>query len=78
MRQIKIFSKKTKTKFIILRLFNIYGQILRNVKNFGVIFVDKFNLKNKKLYIHNKGNCIRDFVHITDLIKNYKQNKQEL
>ena len=35
--QIKIFSKKTKTKFIILRLFNIYGQILRNVKNFGVI-----------------------------------------
>ena len=84
--QIKIFSKKTKTKFIILRLFNIYGQILRNVKNFGVIslWINSI-LKNKKLYIHNKGNCIRDFVHITDLIKiinkiskNYRKERQKV
>jgi len=84
--QVRLFSKKTKTNFVILRLFNIYGQVLYNVKNFGVIslWINSI-LKNKKLTIHNNGNCVRDFVHITDLIKiidqinlNYKKEKQKV
>lgn len=68
--QIRLFSKKTKTKFVILRLFNIYGVISKYVKNFGVISIwINAILNKKKLYVHDYGNCVRDFVYITDLIQ---------
>ena len=66
---IRNFSKKNKIKFCIARIFNIFG----DNEKFSVIakIIESYKTK-KKLYLFNKGNSVRDFIHINDVIKIYK------
>ena len=69
---IKSFSVKNKIKFVVARVFNIYG---KNDNNFSVISkIRNILLKKKKekLIVLNKGNSVRDYINIYDLIKFYK------
>lgn len=62
---IKKNLNKTKAQFTILRLFNIVGGRMINTKNSSVLSLwrDKIK-KNKKIIVHDQGECIRDFVDI--------------
>jgi nucleoside-diphosphate-sugar epimerase len=69
-QQINKFSRKKKIKFVILRLFNIYGKSISNTRNFGVINKYIESIKKKKIiYLHHQGTCTRDFFYIKDLIQ---------
>ena len=66
---IKNFCYKNNIKLSICRIFNMYG---RN-DNFSIIKKLDLARKNKfKLIIYNKGNSIRDFIHIDDVAVIYK------
>jgi len=66
---IKNFCYKNNVKLSICRVFNMYG---RN-DNFSIIKKLDLARKNKfKLTIYNKGNSIRDFVHVDDVAAIYK------
>ncbi len=82
---IKKLSKKKNVQFTILRFFNVIGGVTNYTKNSSVVTIWKNNLKkNKKLIVHDKGNCCRDFVDINYILKvilkisknkkNYKYN----
>ena len=59
------FTIQSKINYIILRLFNVYGNRQTN----GVIANFKKNiLENKPLTIFGDGKAIRDFIHIDDVI----------
>tara|TARA_A100001011_G_scaffold400500_1_gene515562 strand:- start:1874 stop:4102 length:2229 start_codon:yes stop_codon:yes gene_type:complete len=66
---IRNFSKKNNIKFCIARIFNIFG----DNEKFSVIskILESYKTK-KKLYLFNKGNSVRDFIHINDVVKIYK------
>tara|TARA_Y100000590_G_scaffold252145_1_gene283125 strand:- start:132 stop:2354 length:2223 start_codon:yes stop_codon:yes gene_type:complete len=68
---LKNFCDKKKIKLIICRLFNLYG----GNENFSVISKLKDLKKNKikKIKIFNKGESIRDFIHINDVTEIYKK-----
>ena len=61
----KDFSKISKTKFIGLRFFTIYGKYGRPDMLLFKILKAIFN--NKKFYLNNHGNHFRDFTHIDDV-----------
>jgi len=66
---IKNFCYKNNVKLSICRVFNMYG---RN-DNFSIIKKLDLARKNKlKLTIYNKGNSIRDFIHVDDVAVIYK------
>lgn len=66
---IKNFCYKNNVKLSICRIFNMYG---RN-DNFSIIKKLDLARKNKfKLTIYNKGNSIRDFIHVDDVAVIYK------
>jgi UDP-glucuronate 4-epimerase len=58
------FSQITKTKFIGLRFFSIYGPFGRP----DMLIYKMLNLKNKLFYLNNFGNHSRDFTYIDDAI----------
>ena len=74
---IKNFCSTNSINFCILRLFNLYGE----KEKFSIIskIIDAYKNKNKTLTLINKGNSIRDFIHIKDVIKiyNFLINKNE-
>lgn len=66
---IKNFCYKHNVKLSICRVFNMYG---RN-ENFSIIKKLDLARKNKlNLKIYNKGNSIRDFIHVDDVVDIYK------
>tara|TARA_Y100000389_G_C17470712_1_gene530443 strand:+ start:3331 stop:5562 length:2232 start_codon:yes stop_codon:yes gene_type:complete len=77
---IKNFCTKNDIKFCIARVFNIYGE---NEK-FSVIskILECYKKKSVKLPLINNGNSVRDFIHINQVIKYYKEiiknNKNEI
>jgi len=59
------FTIQSKISYVILRLFNVYG----NGQKHGVIVTFKKNIsENKPLIIFGDGTSIRDFIHIDDVI----------
>ena len=68
---IKNFSVQNKIKFVVARVFNIYG---KDDNNFSIISKIRNILleKKEKLILHNEGNSVRDYINIYDLIKFYK------
>jgi len=81
-KEIKKFSKKNKCNYAILRYFNVAGasgsgKVGEVNKNNGHLFKNLALLTQKKkkfFYIYGNdfntkdGTCIRDYIHITDLI----------
>jgi nucleoside-diphosphate-sugar epimerase len=66
---IKNFCYKNYVKLSICRVFNMYGRD----ENFSIIKKLDLARKNKyKLTIYNKGNSIRDFIHVDDVAVIYK------
>ncbi|QOY54064.1 SDR family oxidoreductase [Candidatus Sulfurimonas marisnigri] len=73
---IKRFCNEYKINYTITRIFNMYG----GDDNFSVISKIKSSyLNNEVLNIINNGNAIRDYVHIDDVVKVYKNllNKRD-
>jgi FlaA1/EpsC-like NDP-sugar epimerase len=73
------FSNKNNISFSIFRVFNIYGP----KENFSIISkIINSVKKNKILKILNKGQSIRDFIYINDVVKIYqillKQTKNDI
>ena len=64
---IKNFSDK-KINFIIARVFNCYDKN-NSFSVLNKILVNKET--SKKIIINNKGNSIRDFIHVSDVAKIY-------
>ena len=62
------FSKTNKTNLIIARIFNLYG----GDDNFS--FINKIINQKKTdfLSINNKGQAIRDFIHVDEVVQIYK------
>lgn len=59
------YAKKIKFSYFILRLPNVYGKKQKK----GVVFNIYKNIKNNKpIVIHGKGNDVRDYLHINDLL----------
>ncbi len=61
------YCKKNKIDFNILRLFNIYSGPEDNFSVIGKIV--KSHKSKKFIYIDNKGESLRDFIHINDVTK---------
>ena len=65
---IKNFVKK-KVDFTIARIFNMYG----GHDQFSIISKIQNAIKyKKKIFLNNKGESVRDFIHINDVCKIYK------
>ena len=63
------FCKQNFIKYIIARVFNIYGS---NKDNFSFISkLIKANKLKKNLIVNNNGVSIRDFIHVKDVAKIY-------
>ena len=63
----KTFSKLFKIKFIGLRFFTVFGEWGR--PDMLIFKYIKANLSNKKFYLNENGNHLRDFTYIDDVIK---------
>ena len=68
---LKNFSNKSKVDLDICRVFNLYG----HNDDFSVISKLKSVLKNnnEKITIYNNGQSVRDFIHVKDISKIYKE-----
>ena len=65
------YSNNKKKNHYIMRLFNTYGN---SADQFSFIEkIIKLKNKNKKIYLINDGNSIRDFIHLDDVAKIYKR-----
>lgn len=66
---VKNFSNRYKIDLDICRIFNLYG----DDDNFSIIYKLKSILekKSKKITIYNKGDSIRDFIHVDDVTNIY-------
>ncbi len=66
----EFFSRDSKKKSVILRLFNVYGPDMRKSKYNSVIkaFLEA-RKNNKPLTIHNSGKQMRDYVHVWDVVE---------
>ena len=65
------YANKKKVNYHIMRLYNIYGN---STDEFS--FIEKIirsKIDNKKINLINNGNSIRDFIHVKDVAKIYKQ-----
>ena len=77
---IKLYSKFSKNKFIILRISNVYGDNDLLKRDFLLNCINKIKIK-KPIDIFGSGNYFRDFIHINDVAlalikimeKNYKK-----
>ena len=64
------FCNEKNINLVIARLFNIYG----NYDNSSLIFkILESKKNNKNIYIFNKGNFKRDFIHVNDVINIYEK-----
>ena len=61
------YSKKNNIDFKILRIFNMYSGLNDRFSVLGKIFESK--KKNKVINIFNKGESLRDFIHVSDVVK---------
>ncbi len=61
-----------KINFIGLRFFTVYGEWGR--PDMAIFKFTESILKNKKLYLYNKGNNYRDFTYISDTIQGIKKS----
>ena len=65
------YSHNKKKKYFIMRLFNTYGN---STDQFSFIEkIIRLKKNNKKINLINNGNSIRDFIHVKDVAKIYKQ-----
>ena len=65
------YANKKKKKYFIMRLFNVYGN---SSDQFSFIEkVIRSKKQNKKINLINNGNSIRDFIHVKDVARIYKQ-----
>ena len=65
------YSRNKKKKHFIMRLFNTYGN---SIDQFSFIEkIIRLKKNNKKINLINNGNAIRDFIHVKDVAKIYKQ-----
>ncbi len=65
------YSKRKKKNYFIMRLFNTYGNIEDRFSFIENIIDSK--KKNKRISLINNGNSIRDFIHVKDVAKIYKE-----
>ena len=64
------FCQKKSIQLIIVRLFNMYGPN----ENFSIIYKLINSIKKKKkISIINKGQAIRDFIHVDDVVDIYNK-----
>jgi nucleoside-diphosphate-sugar epimerase len=80
LRATKILKKisNDKTKIIVLRIFNIFGDLDNKRKIFPYLIN---NLKNNKISTLSSGLQMRDYIHVSDLsnaIKQIIKNKKKL
>lgn len=67
---IKRFCKSRNINYTIARIFNMYG----NEDNFSVISkIKKAYLNKENLNVINNGEAVRDYIHISDVVKIYKK-----
>ncbi len=68
---VKNFCFQNNIKLCITRIFNIFG----DQEKFSVIskILDCYKSKSNKLNLINKGESIRDFIHINDVVNIYKK-----
>ena len=65
------YSHNKKKEYFIMRLFNTYGN---SIDQFSFIEkIIRLKKNNKKINLINNGNSIRDFIHVKDVAKIYKQ-----
>ena len=62
---VKNFCSKNKINFTIVRLFNVFG----GNDKFSIIskIIDTYKRKNNFLNLINRGEAVRDFIHINDV-----------
>ncbi len=65
------YANKKNKEYFIMRLFNIYGDPLDKFSFIENIINSKKN--NKKIFLINNGNSVRDFIHVKDVGKIYKK-----
>ena len=67
---IKFYGKNQNLKFNILRFFNVFGPNQNENGTYAAVIPTfiKAALKKQKLYLHNKGEQSRDFIHVFDVI----------
>ena len=64
------YAKSKRKEYFIMRLFNTYGKSSDEFSFIEKIIKAKKN--NKKIFLINNGNSIRDFIHLKDVAKIYK------
>ena len=70
------YANKKKKEYFIMRLFNTYGDTSDEFSFIENIISSKKN--NKKIFLINNGNSIRDFIHVKDIgiiYKKFVENK---
>ncbi len=65
------YANKKKKEYFIMRLFNIYGESSDEFSFIENIINSKKD--NKKIFLINNGNSIRDFIHVKDIGIIYKK-----
>lgn len=66
---IKTFCLKNKKKFIIARIFNLYGGY---DKSSLISKIKKHKYKKNYFFMNNNGESIRDYIHVRDAAQIYK------
>lgn len=66
---IKTYCLKNKKKFVIARIFNLYGGY---DKASLISKIKKSKNKNKFFFLNNKGESVRDYIHVRDVAEIYK------
>lgn len=62
----EIYSKLYKMNVIIVKIYNVYGE--GNTKGVIKEFLERI-IKNKPLIVHGKGEYVRDYIHVRDVVK---------
>ena len=65
------YANKKKKEYFIMRLFNTYGDTSDEFSFIENVISSKKN--NKKIFLINNGNSIRDFIHVKDIGIIYKK-----
>ena len=65
------YANKKKKNYFIMRLFNTFGDPLDKF-SFVENVINSKN-KNKKIFLINNGNSVRDFIHVKDIAIIYKK-----
>jgi UDP-glucose 4-epimerase len=64
---INFYNKKYKINSAILRISNVYGHNIDNKRGFLQSLINDYK-NNKNVFFYNKGNQLRDYLYIEDLI----------